>query len=84
MKDPVSAVVVFLLLWWWFFLMALPIGVRVPDQPEEGHAASAPKQPHLWKKAIGATIAALIGTLIVDILIGADIFSFREAIKDWK
>ncbi|UUX50239.1 DUF1467 family protein [Nisaea acidiphila] len=83
MQDPVSVVVVFLLLWWWFFLMALPIGVRVPEEAEEGHAASAPRRPHLWKKAVGATIAALVGTLLVDYVIGADLFSFRDAIKDW-
>lgn len=83
MQDPVSVIVVFLLLWWWFFLMALPIGVRVPDDTEAGHAASAPRRPHLWKKAAGATVAALLGTLLVDYVIGADLFSFRDAIKDW-
>ncbi|MBO6559082.1 MAG: DUF1467 family protein [Nisaea sp.] len=83
MQDPVSVVVVFLLLWWWFFLMALPIGVRVAETPEEGHAASAPRRPHLWKKAAGATVAAILGTFLVDYLIGADLFSFRDAIKNW-
>jgi len=83
MQDPISAIVVFLLLWWWFFLMALPFGVRVPDNIEEGHAASAPRRPHLWKKAAAATVAALLGTLVVHYLIGADLFSFRDAIKDW-
>ena len=42
MNDWVSIIVVFLLLWWWFFLMALPIGVRVVEEPKEGHAQVLP------------------------------------------
>jgi hypothetical protein len=40
--DFVSGLVVYLLLWWWIFLMSLPFGVRTADNPEAGHAASAP------------------------------------------
>tara|TARA_R110002012_G_scaffold91202_2_gene222293 strand:- start:240 stop:491 length:252 start_codon:yes stop_codon:yes gene_type:complete len=83
MNDWVSIVVVFLLLWWWFFLMALPIGVRAVEEPEKGHAASAPRRPHLWKKVLGATVAAVLGTILVNYVIAADLFSFREAIQGW-
>ncbi|WP_193170543.1 DUF1467 family protein [Nisaea nitritireducens] len=83
MNDWISVVVVFLLLWWWFFLMALPIGVRVVEEPEEGHAPSAPKRPHLWKKALGATIVALLATTLINYIIAADLFSFRDAIENW-
>ena len=83
MKDWVSIIVVFLLLWWWFFLMALPIGVRISEEAEEGHASSAPKRPHLWKKALGATIAAILGTVLINYIIAANLFSFRDAIQNW-
>ena len=45
--DFVSGVVVYLLLWWWVFLMSLPFGVRIEDNPEAGHATSAPARPML-------------------------------------
>lgn len=81
--DFVSALVVYLLLWWWFFLMALPVGVRVPEKPEEGHAPSAPARPHLWKKALAATVLAAIGLAAVNYVIEAEWFSFRDAVEKW-
>ena len=41
-----SGIVVFVIIWWVVFFMALPIGVRSPDEAgvevEQGHATSAP------------------------------------------
>ena len=56
--DFVSGVVVYLLLWWWVFLMSLPFGVRIEDNPEAGHATSAPARPMLWRK-IGVTLSLI-------------------------
>ena len=40
----VSGIVVYILLWWWVLFMLLPIKANAPDNPEVGHATSAPKK----------------------------------------
>jgi predicted secreted protein len=79
--DIVSGIVVYVLLWWFVFFMALPIGVRVPDQPGEGHATSAPANPLILKKVIAATFIAVALWFVVWGLIEADLYSFRESVK---
>ncbi|MCH2038188.1 MAG: DUF1467 family protein [Rickettsiales bacterium] len=43
--------------------MMLPVGVRIPDNIEEGHASSAPTNPKIYKKAVITTIVSLTFTL---------------------
>lgn len=82
--DLVSGLAVYALLWWWVFLMALPFGVRREESPEEGHDGGAPKNTYLWHKVLVATIGAGILWLAINWAVEAELFSFREAIKDWK
>lgn len=70
--DPVGATVIFIISWWLSFFAVLPIGVQsqledgdVADGTEEG----APAEPMLRKKAIWATIGAVVLTTIVGVLI---------------
>jgi len=49
---------IYFLIWWVVLFAVLPWGVRVPDQPEEGHATSAPSNPHLWRKAVATTVVS--------------------------
>ena len=53
-----SGIVVYFLIWWVVLFAVLPWGVQVPDQPEPGHAASAPTRPRLWIKAAVTTVIA--------------------------
>ena len=76
--DIASGLVVYILLWWLVFFMALPVGVRVPDDPEVGHATSAPSAPHLGKKVAAATVIALLLWGVVYGLVDADLISFRD------
>ena len=47
--------------WWLVFFCILPWGNRPPEDPEVGHATSAPANPRLWMKAaITSGIAAVI------------------------
>ena len=46
----VSGIVVYILLWWWVLFMLLPIKANAPDNPEIGHATSAPKNPFIFYK----------------------------------
>ena len=46
----VSGIVVYILLWWWVLFMVLPIKANAPDNPDIGHATSAPKNPYIIYK----------------------------------
>jgi predicted secreted protein len=61
MSVPI-AIGLYFICWWLAFFIMLPIGVRTPelDAVEPGMADSAPIAPHLWLKALGATILAAV------------------------
>ena len=77
--DFVSGVVVYLLLWWWVFLMSLPFGVRIEDNPEAGHATSAPARPMLWRKMGVTTVIAAVLTAVIHWIISSEIISLGIA-----
>ena len=81
--DIVSAIVVYILVWMLCFFIALPIGVRRAESPDLGHEPGAPVQTHLRAKVIGTTVAAGAVWLIIWLLIEADLYSFRDAVKGW-
>jgi len=61
----VSGIVVYLMIWWLVIFMVLPFGVKPPEDPEPGHAPSAPERPLLWRKAaITTVISAAIWVLV--------------------
>lgn len=59
--------------------MVLPWGVKVPDNPEPGHATSAPERPKLWRKAAITSVIAAVIWLIVYYLIESDLIQLRPA-----
>lgn len=70
--DPVGGAVIFIISWWLSFFAVLPIGVRGQFEDGdvvEGTEEGAPAEPMLRKKAIWATIGAVILTTIVGVLI---------------
>ena len=73
--DFVSGLVVYLLMWWWVFLMSLPFGVRTVEDPEAGHAVSAPARPMLLRKMMAATVIAGVLTTIVHFIIQSGLLS---------
>ena len=75
--DFVSGLVAYILLWWWVFLMSLPFGAKPSEQPELGHAPSAPARPMLWRKVAATTVIAAILFVIVYMIIDSGIISFR-------
>ena len=78
--DFVSGVVVYLLMWWWVFLMSLPFGVRTEENPEAGHATSAPARPMLWRKIAVTTVIAAGLTAIINWIISSEIISLGIAV----
>ena len=75
--DWVAGIVVYLLLWWLLFIMSLPFGVRPLESPVKGHEPSAPSKPMLWRKALAASVLALVAWFGINWLIGSGLFTFR-------
>ncbi|MEO9968944.1 MAG: DUF1467 family protein [Hyphomonadaceae bacterium] len=69
----VQALIVFSVSWWLVFLPSLSIGIETQSESSEemveGTEAGAPVAPMLLKKAIWATIGALIITVLAAIII---------------
>lgn len=82
--DIAAGIVVYVLLWWWVFFMSLPFGVRRAEHVETGHEVGAPEKPHLWKKALAATVLAAVLWLGVNWVINAELISFRDMARDLK
>lgn len=73
----VSALVVFVIMWWTVLFAVLPFGVRPPEQPAPGHAASAPERPKILKKMMWTTAVTIVLWIGVYGLITSDLISFR-------
>ena len=60
-----SGILIYVLLWWIVLFTVLPWGNRPADNPEPGHAPSAPAKPRLGlKAAVTSVIAAMIWVLV--------------------
>ena len=76
-----NAAVLFVVAWWMAFFITLPFGVKVPDEPEPGHAPSAPENPRLLIKAAIATLAAAVLTGFVAAAVEYDWIDFRGMVE---
>ena len=73
-----SGFFIYVLIWWVVLFAVLPWGVHIPDNPEPGHASSAPVHPHLVGKLIATSLVSLIVWLGVYYVIANDLISFRN------
>ena len=67
-----GATIVFVLGWWISFFAVLPIGVRgqwEDNSTAPGTEEAAPKNPMLMKKAIWATIGAVVITVVAAVTV---------------
>ncbi len=74
-----SGIVVYLILWFLVLFMVLPWGVRVPDDPEKGHASSAPSNPRMGMKVAITTVIAAVLWGIAYYVIDSGLISLRDA-----
>ena len=74
----IAGIFSYMLIWWVVLIAVLPWGVRVPENPEPGHASSAPTNPRLWLKALITTGVACILWLGLFFLIRSGAISLRE------
>ena len=73
-----AGIFVYFLIWWVVLFAVLPWGVRVPDNPEPGHATSAPANPNLWRKAVATTVVSFLLWLVVYWIAASGLVSFRQ------
>lgn len=73
-------IVTFVVVWWLVFFTTLPFGVRPQDEPVPGSEPGAPERPHLWIKALVATVVALAVTYAIDRVVAAGLISLRPAV----
>ena len=74
-----TGVMVYIVIWWVVLLTVLPWGVKVPDNPEPGHATSAPQNPMMWRKALITTLIATVLWGVAYWLIESEWLTLRPA-----
>ena len=71
----VSGIVVYILLWWWVLFMLLPIKANAPDNPDIGHATSAPKNSYIIYKLFATTIISSLLWILTYYIISNNFFT---------
>ncbi|MFZ0694552.1 MAG: DUF1467 family protein [Alphaproteobacteria bacterium] len=66
----------FVIVWFLMFFMVLPWGAQPPEQPEAGHASSAPANPRMGLKLLVTTAIAIVIWLAVDWVIASGFIDF--------
>jgi len=73
----VSGILVYCVVWWLVIFMVLPWGVKPPENPEPGHATSAPDRPMLWRKAAITSVISAVVWVFIYLAIENSWVSFR-------
>ena len=69
---------VFVIIWFLVFFTVLPWGAHPTEQPEEGHATSAPANPRIGLKLLVTTGLAIVIWLAVDWIVASGLINFRN------
>ena len=73
-----GGIVVYVICWWMVLFAVLPWGNRPPENPEVGHATSAPEKPRLALKFAVTTGIATVIFLMIWWLMESDLISLRQ------
>jgi len=69
---------VYIIIWFLVLFTVLPWGVRTAEEPEPGHATSAPIRPRLGLKVLVTTVLAGLIWLAVDYVVSHNLVDFRQ------
>jgi predicted secreted protein len=72
-----TGLIVYVLVWWVTLFAVLPLWVAPAEPGDLGHAAGAPKQPRLARKALVTTLIAAVIWLAIEALVRSPWLSFR-------
>lgn len=75
-----DGIVVFLIVWWVVLFITLPFGIEYhsDEERDEGHIASAPKNPMIVKKMLITTVLTSILWTGIYFAIDSGMMNFRE------
>ena len=73
-----TGIAIYITIWWVVIFAVLPWGAQPPDKVERGHAPSAPATPRLRAKALVTTLISTGIWLAIELIVRADLISFRE------
>ncbi|MGH6929515.1 MAG: DUF1467 family protein [Dongiaceae bacterium] len=73
----VSGVFIYVLIWFVVLFTVLPWGVKIPDNPEPGHAPSAPISPRIGVKLVATSLVSAVVWAIVWYVMQSGWISFR-------
>ena len=73
-----TGILIYLVIWWLVLFAVLPWGNRPPENPEVGHATSAPEKPRLGLKFAVTTVVAAVVWLGLWAVMESDLITFRE------
>ena len=73
-----TGIAIYVTIWWVVIFAVLPWGAQPPDKVERGHAPSAPATPRLRAKALVTTLISTGIWLAIELIVRADLISFRE------
>ena len=73
-----TGIAIYITIWWVVIFAVLPWGARPPETVERGHAPSAPAVPRLGLKALVTTVISAAIWLSIELVVRAEIISFRD------
>ena len=73
-----TGIMLFVIIWWMVFFTVLPWGNRATENPEPGHAPSAPEKPRLWLKLGVTTGIAGVLFVVARLVIDSGIIDLRS------
>ncbi len=76
--TPVTAIAVYIVIWWIVLFTVLPWGAHAEENPQPGHATSAPARPRLLLKFAITTVIAGVVFAILYWVITSGWFSLRD------
>jgi predicted secreted protein len=77
MTGWVSGVFIYVLIWFVVLFTVLPWGVKIPENPEPGHAPSAPINPRIGTKLVATSLVSAVVWAIVWYVMQSGWISFR-------
>jgi predicted secreted protein len=60
-----SGIFIYAIIWMLALFVVLPLGVKIPDKVEPGHATSAPSNPRMWWRAGVTTVISGVIWVVV-------------------
>lgn len=77
----VTGLFIYVMIWWVTIFMVLPWGVRTAQNPESGHATSAPLRALIGRKFLANSALAGVLWLILYVLIDQEIITLDQIIS---